>query len=304
MNLQTDDLELLVRVVERGSLSAAARERDLPVSQVTRSIQRLEAQAGARLLNRSTHGLSLTDEGDTFLAHARRMLDERDAFANEIGARRQGPSGWVRVSVSPLLAQMVIAPSLPELHARHPGIRLDIHADDRLSDLVRDGIDVAIRTGDPAGDSLVARQIADYARRLYAAPAYLARHGTPRSIEDLAGHRLLANSANPWLNRWPLAAPIGPRRVREWVVDGHTRIDNSAVLLSLVEHGAGIGRLTDLLARPLERTGALVPLLDGVMPSSRVPIYAVMPRARERLPKIRACIDFWTEWLAELARPA
>ena len=132
MDLHLDDVALFVRIVELGSLSAAARERVAPVSQVTRALARLEATCGARLLHRSTHALSLTDEGDAFLAHARRLLATRDDLQGELGGRRGGPSGWVRLSVSPVLAQAVIAPSLPSLYARHPQLHVDLSADDRI----------------------------------------------------------------------------------------------------------------------------------------------------------------------------
>lgn len=301
MKLELDDVALFVRVVELGSLSAAARERDAPVSQVTRALVRLEGACGVRLLNRSTHGLSLTDEGDTFLAHARRLLDTTAELASDLTGKLAGPSGWVRISTSPLLAQMIIAPGLGGLYERHPQLHLDIAADDRIADMAREGIDIAIRTGAPVSETVVARQIGDYARTLYAAPAYLARFGTPRHPDDLQHHRLLANSASPTLNRWPLAAATRGGKTTELLVQGHTRTDNSAVMMSLVQQGVGIARLMDLLARPLVRSGELVPLLEDHLASPRVPIFAVMPQQRQRLPKIRACIDYWAEWLAGMA---
>ncbi|WP_137894949.1 LysR family transcriptional regulator [Ramlibacter sp. 2FC] len=301
MQLQLQDVALFARIAELGSLSAAARERNVPVSQVTRALARLEAACGLRLLNRSTHGLSLTDEGDIFLAYGQRLLDVSAELASELSGKISGPSGWVRVSVSPLLAQTVIAPSLPSLYERHPQLHVDINADDRIADMAREGIDIAIRTGTPSSDTVVAREIGSYTRTLYASPAYLTRFGTPRHPDDLRQHRLLANSVSPQLNRWPLT-DREDRRGGELQVQGHTRTDNSAVMLSLVQHGVGIARLMDLLARPLVQDGALVPLLQDSMAGPRVTIYAVMPRQRQRLPKIRACMDHWTQWLADMAR--
>ena len=120
MDLHLDDVALFLRIVELGSLSAAARERLGPVSQVTRALARLEATCGARLLHRTTHGLSLTDEGDAVLAQAQRMLDIGDELQADLSGRIGAPSGWVRVSVSAVLAEAVIAPSLPALYERHP----------------------------------------------------------------------------------------------------------------------------------------------------------------------------------------
>lgn len=298
MQLQLDDVALFTRIAELGTLSAAAREREVPVSQVTRALARLEAGCGARLLHRTTHGLSLTDEGDTFLAHARRLLDTTAELSSELSGKLAGPSGWVRLSVSPVMAQAVIAPSMNGLYRRHPQLHIDISADDRIADMARDGVDIAIRTGSPSSDTLVARQIGSYGRGLYAAPSYLAAFGTPRHPDELAQHRLIGNSANPQLNRWPLTTggQHGELQVR-----GHTRTDNSAVVMALAQQGVGIARLMDLLAQPLVARGELVPVLPQHFASTRVPIYAMMLQERHRLPKLRACIDYWAQWLGQLS---
>jgi DNA-binding transcriptional LysR family regulator len=298
MQLQLDDVALFVRVVELGTLSAAARERDRPVSQVTRSLARLEAACGVRLLHRSTHGLSLTDEGDMFLRHARRLLDTAAELQGDLTGKIGGPSGWVRVSVSPILAQAVIVPSLDGLYQRYPQLHIDIAADDRLADMARDGIDIAIRTGSLSSETVVARQIGQLTRALYAAPSYLARFGTPRHPDDLKQHRLIANSANTSLNHWAMGADPQAGAV---IVQGHTRSDNTAVVLALVQHGVGIARVADLVAQPLVRSGALVPVLPGHFVTPPVTMYAVMLQERHRLPKMRACIDYWAQWMDGLA---
>ncbi len=305
MQLRLDDIALFMRIVDLGTLSAAARERDMPVSQVTRMLVRLEVALGVRLLHRSTHGLSLTDEGDTFIAHGRRLLDTAAELQGELSGKRGGPGGWVRLSVSPVLAQAVITPSLPSLYLKHPQLHLDICADDRIVDMVREGIDVALRTGSTQTDTVVARQIAVLGRGLYAAPAYVAAFGMPDSPDDLGRHRLIGNSANPTLNRWSMATGQG---TREWLVDAHTRTDNTAVMLSLVLEGVGIARLADLVALPLVRSGALVPVLPGRIEVLAVPMYAVMLQERHRLPKVRAVIDHLAEWMqrwpADVTSPA
>ena len=298
MQLQLDDVALFTRIAKLGTLSAAARERNVPVSQVTRALTRLEAACGVRLLHRTTHGLSLTDEGDTLLSYGQRLLETTAELDSELKGKLSGPSGWVRVSVSPLLAECVIAPSLQGLYDRHPALHLDINADDRVADMARDGIDIAIRTGSPNSDTLVARKIGEHGRSLYAAPAYLARCGRPQHPDDLARHHLIANSASPNLNRWSRA---GGSTTAALTVPGHTRTDNTAVVLSLVRHGVGIARLNDLMAAPLVRSGELVPLLPTHFDGGRVPIFAVMLQERHRLPKIRACIDYWAEWITGMS---
>lgn len=293
MNL--DDAALFVRIVELGTLSAAARERQVPVSQVTRALARLEARCGARLLHRSTHGLSLTDEGDTVLAHARRLVDVEAELASALSGKLAGPSGWVRISVSTITAQALVVPALPSLYERHPQLHVELAADDRIVDMAREGIDIAVRTGSVASDTLVARQIGQLSRRLYASPGYVAQHGLPAHPDELARHRLIGNSGIASHNQWRLGQG---RDQREITVRGHTRTDNTAVVLSLVQHGLGIGRIVDIVAGPLAAAGTLVPVLPGWMNEAPVPVYAVMLQERHRLPKIRACIDHLAEWLA------
>ena len=304
MKLDLDDAMLFLRVAELGSLSAAARERHVPVSQVSRALVRLESQCGVRLMHRSTHGLSLTDEGDTFAIHARRLRDTSDELAADLRLKRGGPSGWVRLAVSPVLAETVIAPSLPSLYEAHPQLQVEVLADDRLHDMARDGVDIALRTGTPAGDNLIARRIAEHGRRLCAAPSYLRRFGIPQHPDELAQHRLISSSASPSLNRWPWS-PEGARRLglpagRFYLAQGHTRSDNSALTLALARQGVGIARLNDLLTRPHLLSDDLVPLLDDWFDRSHLPIYAVMLPERHRLPKLKACIDHWAQWLADL----
>lgn len=298
MQLQLDDVALFARITELGTLSAAARERDVPVSQVTRSLARLEAACGVRLLHRTTHGLSLTDEGDTFLGYGRRLLDTRAELDSELTGKISGPSGWVRVTASPLMAEGMLAPSLPGLYQRYPQLHLDISANDRIADMARDGFDIALRSGTPNSDTVVARQIGTFGRTVCASPEYLQTHGTPTHPRDLEHHRLLTNSASPTLNRW---AWIDPQNQGggELQANGHTRADNTALLVGLVLQGLGIARIHDLSALPLVRQGRLVPILQAYFVSPQVPIYAVILQERHRLPKIRACIDYWAQWMAD-----
>ena len=296
MNLQLDDVALFVRIVELGSLSGVARERNVPVSQVTRALARLEKTCQARLLHRNTHGLSATDEGDDFLLHARRLLDTTAELQGTLSARAGGPSGWVRLSVSAILAQAVIAQSLPGLYERYPGLHVDISADDRMVDMARDGIDVAIRTGTWGHDNVVTRPIGQLTRSLYAAPSYLKRFGVPHNREALGQHRLLTNTASPTLNRW-----ASRRDGVEVLARGHTRTDNTAVIVALLLSGVGIARIVDLVALPLVHSGALVPILSNEFATDPVPMFAVMLQERHRLPRVRACIDHWVDWISRMS---
>jgi DNA-binding transcriptional LysR family regulator len=296
-DLDFDDMDLFARVADLGTLSAVARERNVPVSQVSRSLSRIEASSGVRLIQRSTHGLSLTPEGDIFLGYSRRLTGTLDELQGEFATKAREATGLVRVAASPVMAHYQLTPSLAGLAQRHPRLRVELQVDDRILDMARAGIDIAIRTGDPQTDTVVARRIGSMGRRLYAAPAYLAAHGTPDHPDALGSHRLVANSAVAALNQWPFI--VKGRRV-VLSVEGHWRSDNSSVMTELAVQGLGIARLATVVGEPLAARGLLVPLLREFADTSEIPIHAVTLAGRHRLPKIRACIDHWAAWFAKM----
>ena len=294
-SLGFDDMALFVRVAELGTLSAAARERDVPTSHVSRSLTKVEAAYGLKLIERSTHGLSLTPEGEVFLGYCRQVIGALGELASELDVKAQTVSGTVRMSVSPVVAQYLIVPKLPELLARHPELRIDLSVDDRMSDLVRDGIDLAIRTGTPASDSVVAKLIATHQRALFAAPNYIAQFGAPRTPDELQRHRLIANGAVNALNRWKFSVNGVQQEI---AVTGTHRADSTATLMNMALHGLGITRLNTAVAQPLVEQGRIVEVLAEFRDASPLPVYAVFLPSRQRLPKIRACVDYWTEVFA------
>jgi DNA-binding transcriptional LysR family regulator len=292
--LSLDDFALFARVAELRNLSAVARERGVPPSQVSRALTRIEQLCGARLVHRTTHGLSLSEEGDSLAAHGAQLLAVAQELDGALDERRGEASGLVRLATSPVLA-LHLLPALEPLLDRHPRLRVEIAADDRLVDMARDGIDVALRTGAPANDGLVARPIAEHSRALYAAPSYLARHGTPAHPDELAQHRLIANSANPLLNRWPFTVD---GQAHELKVAGTLRSDNTAVTLAMALAGLGIARLNRVIVAPHVAQGRLLPLLPGHVLAQASPIYAVMLPDRQRLPKVRVCVDHLAAWFS------
>ncbi len=295
--LTLDDFALFARVAELGNLSAVARERDVPTSQVSRALTRIEAQCGARLVHRSTHGLSLTDEGLAVAAHGTQLLAQAQILEAELDERRGDPSGLVRVATSPVMA-LLLLPGLGPLLDRHPRLRVEIAADDRLVDMARDGIDIAIRTGTPTHDGLVARPIGQHTRGLYATPAYLRQHGEPTHPDDLARHRLIANSASPVLNRWPFLVDGVEREIK---VTGTLRTDNTGTVLAMALAGLGVARLNRDVAAAHVAAGHLVPLLAEHVPITPNPVYAVMLPDRQRLPKVRVCVDHFAAWMGEVS---
>jgi DNA-binding transcriptional LysR family regulator len=296
-HLQFDELALYARVAELGSLSAVARERDVPVSQVSRTLARLEKACGVRLMQRSTHGLSLTEEGRTFLDYSLRAVVTLEELEGEFAARSGEPRGRVRVSTSTVVAQYQIIPSLPALAERHPHLQVDLEVGDRLLDMTREGIDIAIRAGGTLPDSAVARQIGSLGRALYAAPAYAKAHGLPTHPDQLPAHRLVTSTAVPMLNAWPF---VIDGQSTSFAAHGDWRANDTSMAATMVLEGLGIGRLTTLVGEPLLKQGRLVRVLPGYVEVQTVPVYAVTAGARHRLPKIKACLDFWSEWFARI----
>jgi DNA-binding transcriptional LysR family regulator len=288
-------MALYARVAELGSLSAVARERDVPVSQVSRTLARLEKACGARLMHRSTHGLSLTDEGRTFLAYSRRALDTMEELEGAFAERSGEPSGIVRVAASTVVAQYRLVPSLPGLAARHPRLQVELEVGDRLLDMAREGIDISIRTASNLPETVVARQIGTLGRALYAAPAYVQTHGLPARPEDLGGHALITNNANVMLNDWPFSVS---GEAWTWPAQGRWRTNDTTMAATMILQGLGIGRLATLVGDVLEAQGLLVRVLPEFVDPKPVPVYAVTAGARHRLPKIKACVDYWAEWFA------
>lgn len=297
-NLQFDEMALYARVAELGSLSAVARERDVPVSQVSRTLSRVEKACGARLMHRSTHGLSLTEEGRTFLEYSRRALLALEEMEGEFAERTGEPSGRVRVAASTVVAQYQLVPSLAGLAQRHPRVQVDLEIGDRISGMARDGIDIAIRTATQLPDTVVARQIGTLGRALYASPAYQREHGLPSHPDELAQHRVVSNTAVPMLNEWPLVVAGEPRVFH---AEGRFRANDTNMAASMVLQGLGIGRLATLVGDTLVGQGRLVPVLAPFVDLRPVAVYAITRGTRHRLPKIKACVDYWAEWFAKAA---
>jgi DNA-binding transcriptional LysR family regulator len=300
-DLQFDDMHLFARVADLGTLSAVARERDVPVSQVSRTLSRIEKACGARLIHRSTHGLSLTPEGQTFREYCDRMTATLDELEGEFATKSREVSGSVRVAASTVIAQYQLVPSLHGLKQRHPRLQVELEVGDRLMDMAREGIDIAIRTVTNLPDTVVARQIGTLGRGLYAAPSYVKAAGLPAHPDELKQHRLITNSAVTVLNQWPFLIKGKPLVFQ---AEGHWRTNDTNMAATMVLQGLGIGRLATLVGDVLVAQKLLVPVLEKLVDRGPSPVYAVTAGGRHRLPKIRACIDYWAEWFGQTATVA
>ena len=200
---RAEEMTVFVRAVELGGFSAAARALGLTPSAVSKGISRLEDRLGVRLLNRTTRSLTLTPEGATFLERSRRILADIDEAEQEVARFRSAPRGRLRLHISVAFGLHQLPPALPEFLTRYPDVDLDISVSDREPDLAEEGIDLAVRSGEVADQSLIARRICLMERVICAAPAYLKKHGTPRTPDDLLQHNCLLVSAQPNPANWP-----------------------------------------------------------------------------------------------------
>jgi DNA-binding transcriptional LysR family regulator len=289
MNLEPNDLLLFARVVDEGSFSRAALRLGLPKSTVSRRVAALETQLGERLLLRTTRKLTVTDFGVAVLEHAHHVVEDVAAAASLAHNRQLTPSGRLRVTMPGDMANLVLAPLLAEFVLKYPAITLEVDLSARFVDLIGENFDVAIRMGQLRDDaSLAARQIAAFSGSLYAAPAYLARQGTPSEPEALMEHDalyILSRTGDPL--RWHLV-----RDDAHWegVPPGRAMANSPEVLMRIALAGAGITVVNDHFALPYVQRGELVQVLpDWHTPP--VAAWAVFPGRRLMPARTRVFLD-------------
>ncbi|WP_027796946.1 LysR family transcriptional regulator [Paraburkholderia acidipaludis] len=289
MDLSLQDCYLFVRLAESLSVAAVARERNEHPSQVSRTLSKMEAECGLRLFHRSTHGLSLTDDGRIFLEHAKTISQNATALADDLAARSNRVSGLVRISVACILAEYVVIPNLRALTDLHADLNVSLHISDRAVDMSTEGVDIAVRAGIAPRDTHVALKLGSHRRALYGSPAYLAARGTPRFPHDLKHHDLIANAAVGSHNQWPFD---GGGELSTLPVAGRIRADNTSAIVSLVRANMGIGRINKVIGDELVARGALTQVLENYEDPTEFDISAVTLAPRNRVPKVRVCLDF------------
>ncbi|MFO1079883.1 MAG: LysR family transcriptional regulator [Reyranellaceae bacterium] len=289
---QPSTLAAFVRVVDAKGFSAAAPALGLTPSAVSKLVSRLETRLGARLLQRTTRSLRLTDEGEMVYAAARRIVGDIESLEQQIRNRSGTPQGLLRVTTSLAFASHQLAPALDDFLARHPLVQLDLLPTDRVLDMVEEGIDVAVRIGRLPDSSLLARRIGEDKRMICAAPSYLARRGAPARPEDLLRHECIVARERPHLNRWPFRID---GRIEEIEVAGRLSGGDGEMQLQLGLQGLGIVRLTRLTVAHEVRRGGLVPLLEAFSADEPVPIHAVYAHGRPVAPRVTAFVNFLIE---------
>jgi DNA-binding transcriptional LysR family regulator len=294
------EMSVFVRVVDAGGFSAAARNLNLTPSAVSKLITRLEDRLDVRLLNRTTRHLSMTEEGEAFYHRATAILHDIEEAENEVTRSRAVPHGLLRITCATGFGNYQVVRVLPEFMERYPAVRLDFRLSDSMVDLIEEGMDVGIRHGRIPTSSLIVRQLVIDQRRIVASPSYLARHGIPRTPEDLLDHNCLNwGHSQRHLNRWPFD---GGKAIH---VRGNTEINNGETLYRLAIEGMGLVRMAAFVAGAATKQGRLTAVLEDYTRMDSLPIYAVYPHRRHLSSRVRAFVDFLVEkfspvppWLA------
>jgi DNA-binding transcriptional LysR family regulator len=282
-------LRAFAKVVEAGSFARAADRLDLSVSAVSRQVADLEAHLGARLLNRTTRRISLTESGQAFYERCVQLLADLEEAEESVTASAAVPRGTLRLTASISFGVRYLAAAVAEFGARNPQLRFDIELSDRAVDLVDEGIDLAIRIGDIGSQAVIARRIGVAQLICCAAPSYLAHRAPPRTPEDLREHACLTYAYASGGNLWPFADADGS--VRKVEVESGTHANNGAMLAALAVAGAGITQAPDFIVAPDVRAGRLVALLADYA-SPAIPINAAYPSRRHLSAKVRAFVDY------------
>jgi DNA-binding transcriptional LysR family regulator len=310
--LQT--MQTFVRVVERGSFSAVAREQRSTQSAISKQVAALEASLGARLLNRTTRSLALTEEGTRYFEQARRLVAELAEAEASVRSGTQQLSGWLRVAAAVGFGRLKLLPWVNSFLARHPGVKVDMRLNDGFVDLIEQGVDVAVRVGDLPDSSLVARRIGTTRRRLVASRDYvrgLSNANTSSQLtpngraltqpEDLLQHNCIVYTELRSVNAWTFTAgpgaqaPVGTERVVR--VQGSLQSNSSEVIRSAVLAGMGIGYSPDWLFEAELASGEVQTLLpDWLAPP--LPIQLVSPPQRQHSAKVRAFAEHVVEQMS------
>lgn len=294
MKITLEELRAWVVVVDCGSITAAAEQLNQTTSGISRALSRLESKLQTTLLHRTTRRIALTEEGQIFLLHARQIIASVEAAEEQIAQRREIPSGRLRVNAASPFMLHVIVPLIDGFTQRYPLIELELDTDEVVIDLLEQQTDIAIRIGELRDSTMHARALGSSKLRLMASPAYLARHGTPQSVADLAHHRLLGFSQLEQHNIWPVRQADGELLQIKPTVGA----SSGETLLHLALHGQGIVRVSDFLCREAMASGQLVSVLATETCEMRHPINAVYYRNSTLAARISCFLDYLSEQLA------
>jgi len=288
---RSGEMEVLVRVAQEGSLSAAARTLGLTPSAVSRIIARTEQRLGTRLLLRTTRAITFTAEGEAYLRGARRILADLAEVEDAI-ADQSVPKGRLRVSAALGHGRQAIVPLVAAFSARYPNIVVDLALGDEVVDILGGQADVAVRFGPLPDSPLTARKIGETGQMVVASPDYLARHGMPQVPEDLLQHNCLRFNFRRTEPNWPF---LRDGETFSLKVCGNIECSSGEALAQLARVGAGIARIGAFTVNEDIGRGDLIPLLETFNPGEREPIHAVFVGGPTMPARVRLFVDFLIE---------
>lgn len=281
-------MKMYVAVVDGGSFAAAADKLDISRAMVSKQIQKLEEHLGTRLMNRTTRRLSLTETGSAFYERSVQIVADVDEAEQVAGQMTRRPQGVLRLTIPLSYGQHRLGAIIGAYTQAYPHVQLDISLSDRKVDLVEEGLDLAIRIGALPQSDLIARKIGAVRSIVCAAPAYLARHGSPLTPAELAGHACLGYTLSGSGAEWRLDGPGGPAAV---AIAGPIRADNGDIIRLAALGGAGIAFQPEFIVGDDVAAGRLVRLLPEWQ-SAEMGVYAVYPSRKHLSAKVRTFVDF------------
>src|SRR6202020_1274907 len=288
-------LAIFAKVVELRSFAAASAELNLSKATVSNAVGRLEARLGARLFNRTSRRLALTDAGQKLSGRATRLLADGEAAENEALSQSVTPRGLVRLAVPMTFGVKAVAPILPEFLKQYPDVSIDLHLSDAMVDLIGEGFDAGLRIAGPPGSSLIARRLCAEARHTLAAPAYLKRSGRPTHPMHLAQHRCLGYSYLSTPGVWHFTNSKGEEAsVRP---AGPLRVNNGEALMPALLAGLGIADLPDFLVGDAIASGEVEVILKGWKQTEGA-VHLLTPPGGPRPARVEALADFLAKHFA------
>lgn len=281
-------MKVYCSVVENDSLADAARKMNVSPSVVSKHLSALEDHLGVRLLNRTTRRISITEEGTAYYERCKQIITDVAEAEIEVSSAHTAPRGLLKITAPVTFAHRHLTPHLPKFLDMFPEVEVQVQVNDRVVDLVDEGIDLAIRISQLKDSSLIARRLAPNRRYIAATPEYLERNGTPKSVDDLKDHRLITWPPGNPLNDWHFLIDGVDRIIK---VKGAIAVNEGDAILTTLLAGGGLGMTQEFLAGPFVKEKKLVPLLEEIVREDN-PIYAVYPSSRHLSPKVRAFVDF------------
>jgi DNA-binding transcriptional LysR family regulator len=291
-----EGLAIFAKVVELRSFAAAAAELALSKATVSKAVSRLEQRLGARLFNRTSRRLALTDAGQKLAARAARLLADGEAVENEALAQSVAPRGLVRLAVPMTFGVRAVAPILPEFLAAYPDVSIDLHLSDAMVDMIGEGFDAGLRIASLPDSSLIARRLCAMPRYTVASPDYLKRHGRPTHPMHLAQHRCLGYAYLSTLDVWHYSNAKGEQAsIRP---AGPLRVNNGEALMPALLAGLGIADLPDFIVGDAIASGEVEVILKGWKQTEGA-VHLVMPPGGPRPARVEVLADFLARHFAK-----